>query len=46
VVERHGPLQDNVDLQFREGFLKTRFEGGKYVDLSLIKEAATRISAP
>jgi len=36
-------LQANIDQERREGFLKTRIEVRKYVDLSLIEEAAKRL---
>jgi sulfonate transport system substrate-binding protein len=36
-------LQSNVDLQQKVGFLKTKIDVKKYVDLSLVEEAAKRL---
>lgn len=37
-------LQQNIDLQHKLGFLRTSVDVQKHVDLSLVKEAATRLT--
>lgn len=36
-------LQSNIDLEQQQGFIKSKIDVRKYVDLSLIKEALTRL---
>jgi NitT/TauT family transport system substrate-binding protein len=36
-------LQRNLDTAQRMGFLRTRLDASKYLDLSLVREAAARI---